>query len=234
MAKAPNCRGRVVAVRWLAPNIIELDVAMVEPAELPFEAGQWISIPFGPKLVRPYTIASPPSQHRVFRLCADVTPGGVGSRFLRGLKPGDPLEFHSPLGNLTLIRGSSAEVILAAEEIGIVPFRSILLGEAERGFPRPMHLYYAAPHRELLIYHEEFEDLARSQPRFRYVPILEEAESGWNGESDDLLKVLARELPQLAGREALICGGAEMVKACRELFMGRGMERRAIRYEKFW
>lgn len=234
MAKAPNCKGRIVGVRWLAPDILELDVEMVEPAELHFEAGQWVSLPFGPKTVRPYTIASPPSERRVFRLCADVTPGGVGSRFLRGVKPGEELAFHSPLGNLTLIRGSSAEVILVAEEIGIVPFRSILLGEAERGFPRRMRLYYGAPRRELLIYHEEFEKLARRHSEFGYAPILEEAEPGPGGGSGDLLKLLARELPELAGREALICGGGKMVKACRELFMSRGMERRAIRYEKFW
>lgn len=234
MAKAPNCRGRVVEVRWLAPDILELDVEMVEPAELHFEAGQWISIPLGPKTVRPYSIASPPSARRAFRLSADVKPGGVGSQYLRGLRQGSELDFHSPLGNLTLIRGSSAEVILVAEEIGIVPFRSILLGEAERGFPRRMRLYYAVPRRELLIYHEEFEGLARAHPAFGYVPIVEGAEPGWSGESGPLLKVLARELPELAGREALICGGGEMVKAARELFLSRGMERRAIRYEKFW
>jgi ferredoxin-NADP reductase len=113
---------------------------MVEPPELAFEAGQWIAIPLDEKTVRPYSMASPPSERRVIRLCVDVKPGGSGSRYFRELRMGDEVRFQPPLGTLTLIRDSTAPVLMIAEEIGVVPFRSILLAQAELGVPRPMTL----------------------------------------------------------------------------------------------
>ena len=53
-AKVVQCRAKVEAVRSLTPNIIEADLSLLEPAEFSFEAGQWVSVPFGPKSVRAY------------------------------------------------------------------------------------------------------------------------------------------------------------------------------------
>ncbi|MBI4253634.1 MAG: CDP-6-deoxy-delta-3,4-glucoseen reductase, partial [Candidatus Rokubacteria bacterium] len=58
--KPRECRARVTAVRRLAPEVLEAELAMVEPPALDFAAGQWVSVPFGPKTVRAYSIASAP------------------------------------------------------------------------------------------------------------------------------------------------------------------------------
>ena len=55
-----ECRARVDAVRRLAPEILEADLRLDEPPALEFVAGQWVSVPFGPKTVRAYSIASTP------------------------------------------------------------------------------------------------------------------------------------------------------------------------------
>ncbi|MBI4593605.1 MAG: hypothetical protein HY728_05265, partial [Candidatus Rokubacteria bacterium] len=54
-ARAQECRARVVAVRALTPQILEADLQMIEPPARAFAAGQWVSVPFGPKLVRAYS-----------------------------------------------------------------------------------------------------------------------------------------------------------------------------------
>ena len=54
-----ECVARVTATRVLTPDVLEADLAMVEPATLAFDAGQWVSVPFGPKMVRAYSIVSP-------------------------------------------------------------------------------------------------------------------------------------------------------------------------------
>ena len=224
----------MVAVREVGPESLEVELAMVEPAELLFEAGQWIAIPLGDKVVRPYTIASPPSERRAIRLCVDVRPGGSGSRFLLALRAGDEVVFQPPAGTLTLLPGSSAAVLLVAEEIGVVPFRSILLAQAELGFPRPMTLYLAAPARPHLLYHDELAALAVGHPGLRYRPVLAAPDPTWAGEVGSVLTTLEREAGDLRGWDALLCGGADLVRAARELCLGRGVERRRIRYEKFW
>ena len=70
-----ECGAEVTAVRSLNPDVIEVDLRMVEPAVLPFAAGQWVSVPFGPKIVRAYSMASPPGAGHELTLSVDVAPG---------------------------------------------------------------------------------------------------------------------------------------------------------------
>ena len=126
-ARPAACRARVAAVRALAPAIVEADLAMVEPPALAFAAGQWVSVPFGPKVVRAYSIASTPRSPSTITLCADVTPDGPGSRWFRGLAPGHDVEFKGPLGGFVLPVAETRRPLFVAEEIGLVPIRSILV-----------------------------------------------------------------------------------------------------------
>jgi len=74
-AKPVPCRARVTAVRALAAEVLEAELAMIEPPTLAFDAGQWVSVPFGPKNVRAYSIASTPRSTSSITLCADVERG---------------------------------------------------------------------------------------------------------------------------------------------------------------
>src|SRR2546428_1214289 len=98
--KPRECRARVSAVRPLTPEILEADLELQDPPALEFEAGQWVSIPFGPKIVRAYSIASTPRSPKRITLCADVAPRGIGSEWLRAPKPGDAGGFKGPPGGV--------------------------------------------------------------------------------------------------------------------------------------
>ena len=41
-----------ISYRTFLTDYAKVDLQVVEPADFPFEAGQWISVPFGPKIVR--------------------------------------------------------------------------------------------------------------------------------------------------------------------------------------
>ena len=76
--KPRECRASVTAVRAVTPEVIEVDLAVVEPADFTFEAGQWISVPFGPKNVRAWSMVSSPTRKGPLTLSIDVAPGGPG------------------------------------------------------------------------------------------------------------------------------------------------------------
>src|SRR5689334_446375 len=105
--KARECRARVTACRALTADVLEADLALVDPPALAFDAGQWVSVPFGPKTVRAYSMASSPRTPSVLTLCADVAPGGVGSQWFRGLAPGAEVVFKGPLGGFVLEPGDT-------------------------------------------------------------------------------------------------------------------------------
>lgn len=224
--KARECRTRVTAVRALTPEILEADLAMVEPATLSFDAGQWVSVPFGPKTVRAYSIASSPRTPATLTLCADVAPAGPGSRWFRGLAPGAAVDFKAPLGGFVLEPGDTRRLLLVAEEIGIVPLRAIAHELAAAGFARPAVLVYWARDPGWLVYDDDLRTLARRHAGFAYHPI-----TPADGEAAAVADRLAGDV---AGLVAYVAGGEATIKAVRAMLMAKGMERRAVKWEKFW
>jgi phenol hydroxylase P5 protein len=222
------CRARVTAVRAPAPAILEADLVLVEPPALEFEAGQWVSVPFGPKTVRAYSIASTPRSPTTITLCADVAPDGLGSRWFRALAPGAEVEFKGPLGGVILPRSDARRPLFVAEEIGIVPIRSILADLDETGVDRPATLVYQARSEADLVYDDEFRALARRHPGFAYHPGVSAGE-GARAEA-----LVDRLVTDVTGLVAYVAGGGATIAKVREVLMGKGLERKAVKWEKFW
>jgi NAD(P)H-flavin reductase len=233
-AKARDCRARVVATRRLAPAIVEVDLRMADPPRLDFDAGQWISVSFGPKTVRAYSIASTPREAEVITLCADVAPSGPGSRWFEALASGDDIAFKGPLGGFVFDRADPRPALLVAEEIGIVPIRSILIDLDETGVERPATLVHWAPTADGLAYRPELADLARRRPGFVYHPCVSDTSRGWNGACGTLLEAVERVAPPDAGVGAYVAGGEATIKQVRALLMARGLDRKSVKWERFW
>jgi ferredoxin-NADP reductase len=217
---------RVTAVRALTPEVLEADLAMQEPPALDFEAGQWISVPLGPKIVRAYSIASSPREGSRLTLCADVAPGGLGSRWFRGLRPGDEVAFKGPLGGFVLEAADRRRLLLVAEEIGIVPIRAILRELAAGGVARAATLVYWARDAGWLVYDAELRALGRQAPGFAYHPLVRA-----DGAAAALVERLVSDVTDLV---AYVAGGEATIHAVRAVLVARGLERKAIKWEKFW
>jgi ferredoxin-NADP reductase len=222
--KPVDCVARVTAVRALAAQILEADLRMDDPPALDFAAGQWVSIPFGPKIVRAYSIASTPLSPSVITLCADVAPGGIGSEWFRRLEPGQDVRFKGPLGGFVFSRADPRRPMFVAEEIGIVPIRSMLTELYATGFGRPALLVYWARDPSWLVYHAEFTSLARRYPGFAYQPIVR----------GTLMDAVERGAPGVDGLVAYVAGGETTIHQVRELLTSRGLDRKAVKWEKFW
>jgi NAD(P)H-flavin reductase len=233
-ARLRECRAEVAAVRELRPDVIEVDLRMVDPEEFPFAAGQWVSIPFGPKTVRAYSMASSPTRRRVITLSADVAPGGLGSQWIRGLRAGDEVRFKGPTGGFVFDRADPRTTLFAAEEIGIVPIRSILLGLYETGYGRPNALIFWARDPSWLLYDGDFRSLARRYPAFAYFPVVREAGAGFRGETGELPDVVDRLVHSVARLLVYVCGGGETINRVREVLVRKGMDRKSVKWEKFW
>jgi ferredoxin-NADP reductase len=215
-------------VRLLFPDVLEADLDMSEPAELSFAAGQWVSVPFGPKSVRAYSIASTPRSSRRITLCADVAPGGIGSAWFRGLAVGQSVEFKAPFGGFVFRRDDPRRPLFVAEEIGIVPIRSILADLDETGFALRGTLVYWGRDRSWLPYDEEFAVLARRRADLAYHPMI--APAGGR----DVAAAVGALVSDTRDLVAYVSGGGAMVDAVREALMARGLDRKSIRWEKFW
>lgn len=267
MPRPGECTAVVEGVRHLTPEVMEADLRMQEPPALHFDAGQWVSIPFGPKTVRAYTIASTPRRPKLITLCADVAPAGLGSQWFRGLARGRTVRFKGPTGGFVFHRADPRRLLLVAEEIGIVPIRSILTELYETGLGRPTALIYWARDAGWLVYDAEFRSLARRHPAFNYFPAVREtpgvaaassagfagaanlgdarrgpsrppsmieAPAGWRGEKGEPVEVVDRLVHSVATLVAYVSGGGDTINAVRALLVAKGLDRKAVRWEKFW
>jgi len=230
-AKPVACRARVTATRALTSEVLEADLALVEPPTLAFEAGQWVSVPFGPKIVRAYSIASTPRVSGAITLCADVAPGGPGSSWFRGLAPGREVEFKGPLGGFVWSAGETRPPLFVAEEIGIVPIRAILADLDERGVELTATLVYWARDAGWLVYDEDLRALARRHPGFAYHPIVR---AGQGLAAEETAAFVERRVTDVARLVAYVAGGEATIHRVRDVLTARGLERRAVKWEKFW
>jgi ferredoxin-NADP reductase len=228
VAPPRECRAVVAATRALTPDILEVDLRMDDPPALAFTAGQWISVPFGPKTVRAYSIASTPRSTPLVTLSADVVPAGPGSAWFRGLAPGATVSFKGPLGGFVFDRADPRRPLFVAEEIGVVPVRAMLLDLHETGFDRPATLVYWARDPGWLVYDDDFQALARGLPDFSYRPIT-------SGSLADAVAEAATAASTTGdGIVAYVAGGAHTINATREVLMARGLDRKSVKWEKFY
>ena len=232
--KARECAAEVTGIRWPAHDVIEMDLRITGPAEWTFQAGQWISVPFGAKTVRAWSMASSPTRKGVITLSIDVAPGGIGSQWLRSLRVGDEVGFKGPTGGFVFNRADPRRALFVAEEIGIVPVRSILSHLYETGYGRLNGLIYWGRDPSRLLYDADFRALARRYPSFSYFPTVREEPPGWRGEKGELTDAVERLVHSVDRLVVYVCGGGETIHRVRDALVRKGMDRKSVKWEKFW
>ena len=203
-----------------------------------FAPGQFISIsiPLGDETrSRPYTIASSPTDVGPFEICFNRVPGGRGVAWLFERRVGDTLDFAGPFGTFTLDVDPAPNVELGfiAEGTAIAPIRPMLKRALAEPTPRAkMHLIYAAPDREHILYASELDELARTAPSFSYEAVIASPDKTYE-RLRELLNARWIVADTDRTRQFYICGVGDGVIQLRDLIRGAGYERRAVHYERW-
>src|SRR5687768_15689658 len=112
---------RVEAIERLDDEVLEVVARMVDPPELPWRAGQFVSLACGPEVRRSYTMLNPPAPpHDRLHLCVRTLATGAGSAYVKALAPGDALHFTGPMGFFVLDELHRGDAVMLATGIGMV------------------------------------------------------------------------------------------------------------------
>lgn len=233
-------KAKLADKRQLNEKFFFFDFEMVEPHRLDFAAGQYVSIaiPGETGTRRAYSITSSPEKNSGFELLVDVSPQGVGSKYLQNMEPGTEINFLAPMGVFTLVQGEKAEkekaIIFVATGSGIAPFRSMVQYLLQfQNDQRPIWLYWGMRYVTDMFWQDEFHELAQAFPNFHFHITLSRAPEDWplcRGRVTDCLSI--HDLPADAGY--YLCGNRAMIEDVSNVLMGRSIPKEAIHFEKFY
>jgi len=225
---------RLIRSEELAPDVRHFEFEADGVERLDFVPGQFVSLTAevaGKPITRAYSLASAPGDSNRFELCLNRVENGKLSPRIFAMQPGDVIAMSAPLGTFTL-REPARDSVLIATGTGITPFRSMLQAHLPKGTPN-FTLLFGVRYESHLLYRDEFEEMARRHPHFRFWPTLSRPESAWAGRGGHVQAHLVEAIDGRTDLDFYLCGLQPMVDGVRAMLKEMGFDRKQIRYEKY-
>jgi NAD(P)H-flavin reductase len=224
------CRysAKVVGVHQLTHDVRQIDFELIEPPEIRFKAGQFVSfdvpdVRTGRIVTRPYSIASPPSSSRTISLLLNLVPNGPGSTYLFGLREGNETKFAGPAGNFYLRDDSGRDLLFVATGTGIAPLRSMLFANAERSTPSRTTLFWGLRSQQDLYYEDELARISRELPGSCHIITLSRPQPGWMGPSGRVTALIQQQILDVKRLAVYLCGNSGMIAEVASLIQAKGL-----------
>ena len=228
----------IVAIRRETPTIksFALDLG---GREIGFMAGQWVDFFVtleGAEAVGGYSITSSPAEQTTFSLAVkrDDSDHPVTNWLHEDAQVGDKVEVALG-GDFFYEPDESESVVLIAGGIGLTPLMSIVRSVNELAARTRLTLVYSASTPDELLFRDELESIAASNPRIRCVfTVTKPTSSVWDGHTGRISADLFRE--ESVDHDALffVCGPPSMIRTMVVMLRELGVPRPQIRYEQWW
>jgi NAD(P)H-flavin reductase len=218
---------RLTAVRDLTYDVRQIALALLDPPEMRFIAGQFVSFEIdrpGSDIpaTRPYSIASSPTDLTSVQLLFNRVSGGPGSEYLFSLQPGDVTVCKGPVGSFTL-RNSARDILFVATGTGIAPIRSMLLALAEAGSKRRITLLWGLRAERDLYYQDELSDLRHRLTNFSFATTLSQPGTNWRGAAGRVVPLVVSGIDTVANLDVYLCGNGSMIREVRDIIRRKGL-----------
>lgn len=221
-------KARTEHIRTLTHDVREIRFALIEPGEISFKAGQFVSFEVvipktGRTVSRPYSILSTPGERDAVTLLLNLVPGGPGSTYLFSLKEGDQAQFKGPAGNFYLRDNPAKDLLFVATGTGIVPVWSMLHDRLERGTDRSVTLFWGLRSQRDLYYQDELAALGRKHANFTAITTLSRPEPGWTGATGRVTRLIDEHVRSVANVSVYLCGNSGMLADVMALINKKGL-----------
>jgi len=229
-------QGTVSKIEDLSPTIKGLTINIDHPMQ--FQAGQYINLNVpGVEGSRAFSIANAPSSNTEVELHIRQIPDGAATGYIHNeLKVGDTLELSGPYGQFFVRKSDDQDVIFIAGGSGLSSPESMILDLLENGDKRKIYLFQGARNVSELYHRERFEQLAKENENFAYIPALNEpeADDNWQGFKGFVHEAAMDHFDgKFSGHKAYLCGPPPMIDAAISALMQGRLFEKDIHMEKF-
>lgn len=230
-------------LEWAAditPGVRHLAFRRADREAFDFTAGQFINIHMdkdGKRTHRSYSIANTPGTSELIEIAIAPVEGGLATKLLYGLSPGDMIEASGPYGRFVLKDDPSCRYVLVATGTGVTPYRSMLPELSERmaaGYS--VELFLGVRNKPELLFGADFEQMAENHEGFGFTACysrgMPNEPVGW--ESEGYVQVNLQKLDLDPETDIVyLCGNPDMVDEATALLKEAGFGIRQIRREKY-
>jgi NAD(P)H-flavin reductase/ferredoxin len=223
----------VETVAYLTPTIRGVTLRLINPPQMRFTAGQFVNVEVpGTGTLRAFSMANAPSANSEIELIVRIFPGGQFSEYLKQAEKGQIVRVFGPVGSLR-VRLSYRKIVMIAGGSGLAPLLSMLADLSQKNDQRPVTVFFGARTRAELYYVDRLTALCDLRPQAEFVPVVEDADEAWEGETGRVTDAIARRLRSLRGYDAYLCGPPPMVEAARELVIQLGVREANVYFDAF-
>ncbi|MGY2575737.1 NAD(P)H-flavin reductase [Vibrio sp. C8] len=213
---------KVKSIQSLASNTYQILLHPEQPVT--FKAGQYLMVVMGEKDKRPFSIASSPCRHEgelelhIGAAEHNAYAIEVVQLMREALDKQLEVEIDAPHGDAWVREESESPILLIAGGTGFSYVRSILDHCIAQNKANPIYLYWGARDESQLYALTELEQIAAKHENVRFIPVVEEAGTNWQGKVGNVLQAISADFDSLADFDIYIAGRFEMAGAAREQF----------------
>lgn len=209
--------------------------------------------------VRAYSMANYPEEGDRFMLTVRIAtppfkpkpqvgfqnvPPGIASSYIFSLKPGDKVLMSGPYGDFHPILDSKAEMIWVGGGAGMAPLRAQIMWMTKtlNTRDRVMHYFYGARALNEVFYLEDFLQLEKEFPNFKFHLALDRPDPAADAAGveytpgfvhDVMYKTYLKDHESPEDIEYYMCGPGPMSNAVNNMLYNLGVEPESIHYDNF-
>ena len=231
----------LIKIEDQSPTTKRFWVEIPKEEPISFKAGQFVTmdLPISDKRLkrwRSYSIANAPNGSNVLEFCVVHLDGGAASDYLfNTVKIGENIRFKGPDGGFVLPDPIEKDLVLICTGTGIAPFRSMLIDLQKNQKPhKNIHLIFGTRYEDGILYRDEFEQLEKEMPGFKYSVTLSRDEK-WKGLKGYVHQVYMEDYKKpRPDVDFYICGWTNMIDdAVANLLLKLKYDKSQIHYELY-
>lgn len=223
LATARSFEVETAGIDLLGPNVVKLALLPTSGARARYLEGQYLSLKLPDGDARSYSYATACAPDGRIELHVRLHANGKFSEHLRhGLALGDRLDAVGPYGDC-IWRPTAREddpILMLATGTGIAPLKAMLDASLAK-CSNPIWLYWGGVVESDLYIRDYFDALARRNPRFRFTPVLSDADRNWSEARGFVQDIAGAQHGNLLDYHVYACGAPVMVNAAQALFTER-------------
>ncbi|MCX8473399.1 MAG: FAD-dependent oxidoreductase [Sediminibacterium sp.] len=231
----------IIDIRNETPHTKRFIFQLEQPFD--FKPGQFVTLDLPihekkNKRWRSYSIASAPDGSNVFELIIVLLEGGAGTHYLfNEIKCGSKVTLRGPLGVFLLPETIQQDLYFICTGTGIAPFRSMVTHLLKNNIPtKNLHIIFGCRHKSDILYSQEFRELEKNYPQFKYYPCFsrenEVAENEYKGYVHQIYKNLIQ-AGNPDGTMFYLCGWKNMIDDARQQLKDLGIDKKNIHFELY-